>query len=38
MKFSEIHDCKNCPYTKCVFRCDYDFDICPVERKKRDIK
>lgn len=34
MKFSEIKNCKDCPYSKCLSKVDYDFSICPVEEKK----
>ncbi|MFL0168309.1 hypothetical protein [Candidatus Clostridium helianthi] len=36
MKFSEIKNCKYCPYMKCLLRTDQDFSICPVEAKKRE--
>lgn len=37
MKFSEIKNCKDCPYSKCLFRIENDFTICPVEEKKEDL-
>lgn len=37
MKFSEIKNCKDCIYTKCIYRVDYDFSVCPVEEKKQEI-
>lgn len=36
MNVYTVKNCKNCPYTKCVMKVDYDFDICPVEKKKRE--
>lgn len=38
MKFSEIKNCKDCPYDKCLFKIDDDFDRCPVEVKKKELE
>lgn len=35
MKFSEIKNCKDCIYIKCIYRVDYDFSVCPVEEKNK---
>ena len=38
MKFSEIKNCKDCPYSKCLSKTDKDFDICPVEKRKQEFE
>lgn len=38
MSFSEIKNCKDCPYTKCLYKADGDFEICPVEKKKKELE
>ncbi len=39
MKFSDIKNCKDCPYnSKCLFKIDQDFSICPVENRKEELQ
>lgn len=34
---SKQKNCKNCPYEKCLYRTDDDFEICPFEKKKQEL-
>lgn len=31
-----MKSCKNCPFNKCLFRVDSEFELCPVEKKKQE--
>lgn len=33
-----MKSCKNCPFNKCLLRVDYEFELCPVEKRKQESK
>lgn len=34
---SKLKNCKDCPYVKCLYKTDEEFEICPVEKKKQEL-
>ena len=35
MNSSKLKTCKDCPYTKCGYKVEHNFSICPVEARKQ---
>jgi hypothetical protein len=36
-KMSELKNCNDCTFKKCLYKTDEKFEICPVEKKKQEL-